>query len=749
MPTRGDSLKTLSTIAQVLQKSHPSENPLAHIVLMVRQEMRVDVCSLYLLHDKTLTLIATDGLDPASVGKVRMSIHEGLTGLAVEKLQAVIVNEASQHPRFKYFPETGEEKFNSFAAVPLLDRDKVVGVLTIQTASTREFSQHEIELLKLIAFQLAGVIRNLVTLEVLQTEEAKERNPIHLHGIPVAPGFGIGPAFFLRAGVSPVILPPGKRDLLDPKEEWKKLYHAIRKTSADLLRLEKRLQKKFSKSESDIFYSHRMILSDKSFLKKLKGVVKKGALEAIKEVIDEYIQEFEKIEDPYIRERAADLEDIRQRIMDHLLGNKSRKREKWEGILVVETLVPSDTAKLDPDLIGGIVAARGGVTSHAAILARSLGIPAVMGVPGVPARVQPGDLVIVDGNLGNVYINPERHILQEYERIQEKYADQIVHLQKLSEVPAATRDGHRIHLEANIGVATGLNQLHHMGAEGIGLYRTEFAFMVRKKLPDEEEQYHLYSKVVEEAAGLPVTFRLLDAGGDKPIEALGLTKEANPFLGYRSIRLSLSRPEILKAQLTALLRTSSKGSIRILIPMISGIEEIRAVRRIYEKIKEDLTAKKIPYDAKIPLGILIEVPSAVWLSHLLVRDCDFFSIGTNDLTQYTLAVDRNNERVAQFFDSLHPAVLSSIAHVAKIGMEAGKPVSVCGEIAGDPLMTPLLIGLGIAGLSMIPSNIPIVKDVILQLKYEEVRKMAEKAIQAPTIDEVKSLLEPFQKKNLS
>ncbi len=751
MPTRGNSLKTLATIAQVLQKSHPSENPLAHIVLMVRQEMNVDVCSLYLLHDKTLTLIATDGLDPASVGKVRMSIHEGLTGLAVEKLQAVIVNEASQHPRFKYFPETGEEKFDSFAAVPLLDRDKVVGVLTIQTAAAREFNSHEIELLKLIAFQLAGVIRNLVTLEVLQTEESKERKPIHLHGIPVAPGFGIGPAFLLRAGISPVILSPGKRDLLDPKEEWQKLHNAIRKTSADLLRLEKRLQRKFSKSESDIFYSHRMILSDKSFLKKLKGVVqkKKGALEAIREVVDEYIQEFEKIEDPYIRERAADLEDIRQRIMDHLLGNKSRKREKWEGILVVETLVPSDTAKLDPDLIGGIVAARGGVTSHAAILARSLGIPAVMGVPGIPTRIQPGDLVIVDGNLGNVYVNPERHILQEYERIQERYADQIVHLQKLAEIPAATRDGHRVHLEANIGVATGLNQLHHMGAEGIGLYRTEFAFMVRKKLPDEEEQYHLYNKIVEEAAGLPVTFRLLDAGGDKPIEALGLTKEANPFLGYRSIRLSLSRPEILKAQLTALLRTSSKGPIRILIPMISGVEEIRAVKHIYEEIKEDLSAKKVSYDPKIPLGMLIEVPSAVWLSHLLVRDCDFFSIGTNDLTQYTLAVDRNNERVAQFFDSLHPAVLSSIAHVAKIGMKAGKPVSVCGEIAGDPLMTPLLIGLGVTGLSMIPSNIPVVKDVILQLKYKEVREMAEKAIQASTIDEVKSLLEPFQKKTPS
>jgi phosphotransferase system enzyme I (PtsP) len=743
-----DSLKTLSNIAQILQKSHPEENPLAHIVSMVRKQMNGDVCSLYWLQGKFLVLVATDGLAPSSIGRVRMSIHEGLTGLAVEKLQPVIVKEASLHPRFKYFPETGEETFHSFAAVPLLNRDKAVGVLTIQTILPREFSPQEIELLKLIAFQLAGVIHNLVTLELLRSEEKTEKRPLQLKGIPAAPGFGMGPAFFLRPGISPVIPPRGTLPFSSFKEEWKRLVLAIRQAQEDLLHLENKLRKKFSKKESDIFYSHRMILSDPSFLKKLKGEVEKGktALEAISHVIGDYIQEFEKIEDPHFRERTADLEDLRQRVLEHLLeATPKKEKESWEGILIAETLIPSDTARLDPERISAIVTSRGGVTSHAAILARSLGIPAVMGIPSVLSKIQPGALLIVDGNTGQVFVHPEQQVLQEYERIQENYANRIVTLQKLAHEPATTRENRRIQVEANIGFFSDLKKLKYFGADGVGLYRTEFPFMMRKKLPGEIEQFELYRKIVEETAGLPVTFRILDAGGDKPIEALGVTPEANPFLGYRSIRLSLSHPEILYVQFRALLRASVFGPIRILVPMISGIEEIEAVKKIFEEAQKDLKAQGIEYDPNIPFGIMIEVPSAVQMAHLLIRQADFFSIGTNDLIQYTLAVDRNNERVAQFFEPLHPAVLSSIARVARIGAEAQKPVGVCGEIAGDVTMTPLLVGLGITELSMIPSNIPSVKKVIRQIEFEEVRKVAEKTLEAHTIDEVKETIKPLQK----
>jgi len=746
MALQQDSLKTLSNIARILQKSQPSENPLAHIVKIVREQLGVDVCSLYLLQAKTLILVATDGLDVSSVGKVRMEIREGLTGLAVEKLQPIIVNEASQHPRFKYFPETGEEKFRTFAAVPLMERQQVVGVLTIQTVQAREFNPMEIELLKVIAFQLSGVVQNLVTLEVLQQEGKSDRRPRELKGIAVAPGFGIGPAFFLRPGVQPVIVPLSSSGISDLKEEWKKLKGALEKASEDLVRLEKKLFKKFSRKISDIFYSHRMILSDPDFLKKLKEEVLNGrsASQAVNEVIGEYIQHFEKIEDPHFRERAADLEDLRQRVLEHLVGRRTAKtQERAEGILVAETLVPSDTARLDPERIKAIVTSRGGLTSHASILARSLGIPAVMGVEGLAAKIKPGDLLIVDGNEGKIFIHPERSVLRHYERIQERYADQIVLFQKYAAEPAITQDGRRISLEANVGMLSELPRLRYFGAEGVGLYRTEYPFMTRRKLPEEDEQWDHYRKVLLEAGGLPVTFRVLDAGGDKPMESLGHAPEANPFLGYRSIRLFLNRPEILETQFRALLRASTEGPVRILVPMISGIEELRGIRRIYESAQKTLRNQKISFVPDLPFGIMIEVPSAVQMVEHLVQEADFLSLGTNDLIQYTLAVDRNNEKVAGFFEPLHPAVIASIARVAEAGEKAGKRVGVCGEMAGDPKMASLLVGLGVTQLSMIPQNVPKVKKTIRQIPYQEASELARKVRGQGTVEEVKALLKPF------
>ncbi|QQR81810.1 MAG: GAF domain-containing protein [Deltaproteobacteria bacterium] len=527
MSERGDSLKTLSRIAQILEKSQPSENPLSHITSMVKEQMKADVCSLYILEGKTLTLVATEGLKSTAIGKVKMGIHEGLTGLAVEKLQPVIVNEASKHPRFKYFPETGEEKFNSFAAVPLMERGQVVGVLTIQTIDSRQFDQQEIELLKLIAFQLAGVIHNLVVLESVQNNPLEKRTR-HFTGVPVAPGFGIGPAFFLHhalgTGADAVIVSPNQMKApgdFDPKLEWKKMEEALQKTQDDLEKLEKRLEKKFSKSESDIFSSHRMILSDKSFLKKIKSVVQAGhtAAASIHLVVNEYIGEFQKIPDAYLRERATDLEDILQRVLENLSHGSAGKKKKgrkdtqnshdqWEGVLIADNLMPSDTVKLDPERITGIITLRGGSTSHAAILARSMGIPAVMGVEDVFQKIKAGDLVVVDGNVGHIYVNPDKPILQEYEKIQSQHADKIIHLKDLSHQPAITKDGRRITLEANVGLFSGLKNIRDFGPEGIGLYRTEFPFMTRKKLPTVEEQVEIYVRVLKGAEDIPVTFRL-------------------------------------------------------------------------------------------------------------------------------------------------------------------------------------------------------------------------------------------------
>jgi len=742
-----NSLKTLSTISRILQKSNAGENPLAHIVSMVREQLEVDVSSLYLLQDSTLILVATDGLDSNCVGRIRMSIHEGLTGLAVEKLQPVIVHKASTHPRFKFFPESGEEKFESFAAVPLLDRERVVGVLTIQTLESREFQPQEIEVLNLITFQLAGVIHNLITLEVLRSLEPARKKRIELKGIAVAPGFGIGPAFFMHMGQRPVILPPNKRVTAAPEEEWLLLKESLDKTTQDLTLLEKKLAKKLTRQESEIFYSHRMILSDRVFLKTLKEEVQKhkSAAEVIQEVFGSYIQRFEKLEDPHFRDRVADFEDLKQRILEHLLGkNNGKKANGWEGVLIAETLVPSDTVKLDPKRISGIVTSRGGITSHASVLARSLGIPAVMGIDGAAFQIQPGDLIIVDGNKGKVFLHPEPALLEEYEHVQQKYASKIVSLQKLTIHPAKTLDGKTIRLEGNIGFFSDLKTLHYFGAEGVGLYRTEFPFLNRKKLLEEEEQFQLYHNILKESKDIPITFRMLDVGADKPIDGLHMPSEANPFLGCRSIRLSLSKPDILKTQFRAILRASPFGSVRILIPMISGMEELFAVKLIYEEEKKKLLSEGKAINEKIPFGIMIEVPSAVRMVDALLQQADFVSIGTNDLIQYTLAVDRNNERVAEFFEPLHPAVLSSIAHVASVANTQKKQAGVCGEMASDPLTALLLIGLGISQLSVIPSSIPILKNSIRQVKFKELQKIAKQVLAANTVKQIKSLLVPLQ-----
>ncbi len=748
MPLHQDSLKTLSQIANILQKSDPRENPLAHIVSRVRRQTESDVCSLYLLQNQFLILVATDGLDPASVGKVRMKIDEGLTGLAVETLQPVIVNEAKTHPRYKFFPLTQEERFSSFAAVPLIDRVNVVGVLTIQTVKARKFPQEEIEILKLIAFQLAGVIHNLVTLEILRSAGPTEKSSIQLEGTAAAPGFGIGPAFFLRHGVSPVIVPPNPHQKTSPEKEWKKLQAALQKTIQDLVRFEKKLLREFSRKESDIFYSHRMILSDETFLGNLKEEIdkKNSAIQAVGKVIGNYIQRFESIENTYFRERASDLEDIRQRILEHLIGASRRKIAKnWEGVLIADTLMPSDMVHLDPHRISGIVTLKGGVTSHASILARSLGIPAVMGISGGLSQIQPGDLLIVDGNRGKIILNPEPDLLEKYEKIQENYVGHLVHLQKFASEPARTRDGKRIRLEANLGFFSDLKKLRYYGAEGIGLYRTEFPFLARKTLPDETEQLQLYESIVEEAEGLPVTFRILDAGGDKPIPSLNFLPEANPFLGHRAIRLTLSQPTILHVQFRALLRASTRGPIRILVPMVSGLEELLAVKKIFEEEKANLKADHLPFDENVPFGIMIEVPSAVSLSGLLAKHADFLSIGTNDLIQYTLAVDRNNERVANFFEPHHPAILHAISQVAKAGKKANKQVGVCGEVAVDPALALLFIGLGINQLSLIPSGIPLLKKAILEVNLKDLEDIARKALRATTIEEVKNCIQDLKR----
>ncbi len=726
MVFRDQSAKTFSRIAQALKVSKHGERPLAHIVQVVREHFHAEVCCLYELRNGILTLVAADKSE-VFVEEKESGAPQELLELVVEKMESVFAQ------------ETG--------AVPLVYQEKVVGVLTLQKKTPNGFDLSESQFLEFIALQLAGAIQSLTIAERAKEKIEQDPDSLVIRGIAVSSGFGIGPALFLHAGITSTGFSKPDLSPQSTQNEWEKLQAALKRTSEDLSHLEKRIAKKFSKDESDIFDSHQVLLSDPGFLKKLEGEIEegKGALEAVGDVLQAYMHRFGEMKNCSFKETAIDLEELRQRIFENLLGLESRQdQENWAGILVAKSLGPSDTIRLDASKLLGIITMTGGPTSHAAILARSLGIPAVMGAVGIMEKIHPGALLIVDGDKGEVIANPSPSMLHDYELLEEKRVAELVDLNDIAYQPALTLDGHLIHLEANASFVSDLKKLRYFGAEGVGLFRTEFLFLKGKKLPNESEQFDIYCQMIQEARGLPITFRMLDAGGDKLIEALATEKEENPFLGYRSIRLTLSQPEILKTQFRALLRASAFGPIRLLIPMISGMEEVDAIKEILAAVKKDLSDEGISYDSQIPFGMMIEVPSAVPMAHLLIQHADFLSIGTNDLTQYTLAVDRNNERVAPFFEPLHPAVLSFISQVAQVGLNAQKLVGICGEMGSDPFIIPLLVGLGITSLSMIPSSILEAKKVIRQLSHREAQDMAKQALQASRTQEVKGILARFQ-----
>ena len=731
--------KPFFRIAQALKVSQHGKDPLTHIVEIVREHFHAKSCSLYEYRKGGLILVATDKDDP-SIRTIEANTLQELMDLVVRKQEAV----------FTRATHVGERSY-SIAAVPLVYQEKVVGVLTLQTNQPHGFNPSENQFLEFIALQVASVIQSLIIARRAEKQFKKGQHTIVIKGIGVSSGFGIGPALFLHPGIT--TLGFSKTDLSSNsiRVEGNKLQAALKRTSDDLNHLEDRVEENFSEDESAIFYSHRIILLDPVFLKKLDDEINsgKGALEAVGDVLQEYITQFGEIKNSRFCETAIDLEELRQRILEHLLGMESRQeKEDWSGILVAKSLGPSDTMRLDASKLLGIITMAGGPTSHAAILARSLGIPAVMGAVGIMEKIKPGDLLIVDGDKGKIIGHPEPSILHDYELLEKERLKEIVSLNAVAYEPAATLDGHSIHLEANASFTSDLSKLRSFGAGGVGLFRTEFLFLKKRRLLSESEQFDSYRQMIADAGGLPITFRIMDAGGDKIVESLQMEKEENPFLGYRSIRLTLSQPEILKTQLRALLRASAFGSIRLLIPMISGMEEVDAIKKILEAVKKELSRKKISFDSQIPFGVMIEVPSAVPIAHLIIEHADFLSIGTNDLTQYTLAVDRNNERVARFFEPLHPAMLSFISQVASVGSKAGKPVGICGEMASEPFIIPLLVGLGITNLSMIPAGILAAKKVIRELNYQEAREMAKQALQSSRIQEVKDILTRFHKRPL-
>ena len=778
-PTRREAypgLVILEDISTLISHSHDVQDTLNRLVQIVAERMETEVCSLYILEPKKnrLTLWATTGLEEEAIGKVSMGIGEGLTGLVIEKMSPVMVVDAQAHPRYKYFPETGEERFHSFLGVPLIERRMPLGVLVVQTSRRREFSRDEIRLLRAISAQVSGIIIQARLADTLKNKE-RERKEYQkqlgdalkkirsyegrrregatrggaqkwrgrLTGLSVAPGFGRGKAFLMKPRID--LNSVKKERAQNPKREIERFRAAVERGMEQLQNIKQRMSTLISTEEGAVFDAHRLIIGDPVLIEQIESRIRKErciAEYAVSSVFAEHLSSFSRIEDEYLRERAADVKDVAQRLLESLSGlSEQRLVLPPNSILVAEDLLPADLSLIEGDHFRGIVLATGGVTSHASILAKSFEIPTVVAVEGLLENVRDGDSLIIDGNSGVVYINPSQEVVREYDRLEREYLALNKELAELRDLPAETRDGHRVLLYSNVGMLSDIAfaQLH--GAQGIGLYRTEIQFLAHRDFPSEEEQFTIYRRVVEGFGGKPVTIRTLDIGADKyPAYVRRGTAEQNPFLGWRSIRVSLEMPEFLKTQLRAILRAGAYGFVRLLIPMVTSLEEILQVKEILAEVREELEREGAPFDRQMELGIMVEVPSIVHQVSRIVREVDFLSIGTNDLIQYILAVDRGNHKVAALYEPLHPAVLSALMNVIEGAKKQGKRVGMCGEMAGDPLCTILLLGMGLEEFSMGSLFIPVVKKIVRTVTYREAKAAADIVLRMDTVGEIKKYL---------
>lgn len=760
-------LRTLEDISSIILHSHDLQETLNNIVTVVAKRMRTDVCSIYLLDKdpETLVLKATKGLSKASVNRISMRISEGLSGLVVESRGMVMTDNAPEHPRYKYFKETKEEKFLSFLGLPLFERKIPIGVITIQTCEARRFSEDEISALRTITFQIGSIVHNARLLDSIQRKEqerawfeqeltkvknsdsvetvrrgtsAQSSIKVHaLRGSPVSIGFSRGKVYILDRFNDKVIkvAKVGTRS-----EEQEKFCTALEKVKIQTIYMEKRVSEKLTEDDAAVFHTHLMILEDRGFSTKVGELIERkiGAARAVHDVVQHYIQAFEAMEDPYLRERSADMEDIGRRIIDALEGNDSTSMKlKEKRVIVAEEIFPSDLAMLDHDKILGIVTEKGNIYSHAAIMAKSLGIPAILGVAGLMDAANVKDQIIVDGTSGYVYINPDKVVIKEYERLERGFAGRLKELEGLRNLPAVTTDGEKITLNANIGLLSDVRVATLHGAEGVGLYRTEFPYMTRSSFPSRFEQATLYKKILSGFPGQTVNIRTLDIGGDKALSYFPCPREDNPFMGLRSIRISLDRQDIFREQLAGILLAADAGNPTIMFPLISGIEEIRDIKRIIASISDELRQEGHFQKKNIPLGIMIEIPAAVQIIDFLISEVDYVSIGTNDLIQYTLAADRNNPRVKRYYDPHHPAVLYSIKKIADAAQKAGKKASICGEMASDPLNVLLLIGMGIREFSLSAPSIPIIKHAIRSVALEECRNLSQTVLACRSGEEIR------------
>jgi phosphotransferase system enzyme I (PtsP) len=741
----------IGELANLISKSKDIDSFLQQAVQLVACNLNADVGSIYLLDpsNEELVLKATIGLNPQSVGRIRMKVGEGLVGWTLADMRPLREGDASRNPHFKFFEASDEERYHSFLSVPICRGAEKIGVLVVQHRDTDYFDQADVMALRAIASQLAGTVANArLMMDLRQPDRPAERQANveelrFVKGEATVPGFALAPAATLRSG------DPLHLDV--PDEEFgcglKDFQRAMKETADQLRRLQEQLVRRLPESAALIFEAHHMILKDPRFTEKVRSEIAAGlpAPSAVRRVAREFIERFEESPNPYIKEKTHDIKDLARRLLFNMHREKGGGQSPMDGrIVIASQIYPSDVLKLASESVAGIIMVSGGVTSHVAIIARSLQIPMIIAQRKELLHIPEGTEILMDAEIGTIYVAPSAAVRRQFDQ-RNQVRLQTAGRSGQMRSQTRTRDGLRVELLANINLLSELELARELKAEGVGLYRSEFPFIVRSVFPSEEEQRLVYAQLFKQMEGKPVYIRTLDVGGDKVLPYLDIPQEANPELGLRSIRFSMRYRDVFDQQIRAILRAGVHAhQLGIMFPMISSIDEFDAAHQAVRDAASALSAEGLEHYQKPLIGAMIELPAIGQIIDELAVKADFFSIGTNDFIQYMLAVDRTNQNVAEYYQPYHPAVLRALKHVVRGATQCGKPISVCGEVAHQPEFIPFLIGIGVRRLSVDPQFLPLVQQTVSGLTVAQVEEYAGALSAAATLSMVDEIRAAWQ-----
>jgi len=743
----GDEHSRLASLARLIREVDAApdmETALRVVVERTRVLMAVDACSIYFTeHERRRhVMVATAGLAPTVVGQVQFGFGKGLIGRVAESALPINLEQVPEAPHQEFVRQSGSGPFHGFLGVPITHRSKVLGVLVVRQRAARRFDDADTAILTTLAVQLGSAIayaRASGDLCGLCRPDGAERGWIE--GLPGAPGIAMGTGVVVFSSTDLGAVPNRKPE--DPRMEEQRLRKAVACVQEEVRRLSADLDGTLSAADRALFDAYTLILDSPEIVEATVACIHQGnwAPGALRQTIEGYTRRFDEMEDPYLQERGEDIRGLGHRILMHLQGGPETTGDYPSSTLLIgRQLSAIDLGLVPLDRVRGIISAEGSSLSHLTILARALGIPAVVGIGHIPLEHLDGQEVVVDGNRGWVYPRPNPSLRQEVERLIREEQGFEHDLKTLRDLPAKTLDGMEVLLYTNVGFIADAPLMLAAGSAGIGLFRSELLFMRYDRFPSEQEQMKVYRQMLEAVAPLPVNLRTLDVGGDKPLPYLPLV-EQNPMLGWCGIRLTLDHPEIFLTQLRAALRADvGLSNLRLLLPMINGVSEVEQALALLDQARCQLLEEGVAVSCP-PVGLMIEVPSAVYQAEELARRVDFFSVGTNDLAQYLLAIDRGNPHVSQRLDPLHPAVLRALRHVVDASRQAGKPVAVCGEIAGDPSGALLLLGLGFNRLSVSAAALPRVKWAIRSVDFSQMELLARQALTLEKPEAIRRLLE--------